>query len=161
MTRRKKRKMRRRALAIAISHIGETESPPNSNRCKFTKRWGWTGPWCAMFASLCYIDAGSRVFNPPLRWMSCPKLQSAAYTRTMGLRPVENPKPGDLVSFSWDRDSYPEHVGIFEEWKDRRRGFFYCIEGNTSNGGSQSNGGEVLRKVRTTNLVSSFVRVKG
>ena len=47
------------------------------------------------------------------------------------------------------------HTGIVESGGN---GTITAIEGNTSASGSQSNGGEVLRKRRNTSLVTGYIR---
>ena len=70
---------------------------------------------------------------------------------------VRRPFAGDLVCYRWDKDDWPDHVGIVEKvealprpLKGRPWYFVRTIEGNTSPGifGSQANGGGVYRRRR-------------
>src|SRR5262245_6931546 len=46
--------LRQGALQLALSELGVSESPPDSNQVKYTSWYGTVGPWCAMFVSWCY-----------------------------------------------------------------------------------------------------------
>lgn len=65
------------------------------------------------------------------------------------------PRPGDIAIFNWD-GGVPDHIGIVEEYLGD--GQFHAIEGNTS-AGNDSNGGEVMRRLRTVAQVDGFGRV--
>ena len=51
----------------------------------------------------------------------------------------------------------PEHIGIVE--KSLGGGQFHCIEGNTAVG-NDSNGGQVMRRLRYVSQVNGFGRVR-
>jgi hypothetical protein len=151
--------LRERALHQAERDIGMKESPPNSNRCSFTRRWGMIGPWCAMAVSLWYIDAGSKAFRERTDWAYVPYLLSAAIDgrRGIALTTADRVKPGDIVTFDWDGGGLADHVGLFAGWVDRGRGVFHTIEGNTAIG-NNSNGGQVMRRDRS---LSQVTRARG
>jgi len=65
------------------------------------------------------------------------------------------PLPGDIAIFNWD-GALPDHIGIVEEYVGG--GKFNCIEGNTAVG-NDSNGGEVMRRLRYMSQVDGFGRV--
>jgi hypothetical protein len=50
--------IREKIIAKAISQLGVVESPAYSNQTPYTKWYGITGPWCAMFVSWCFYMAG-------------------------------------------------------------------------------------------------------
>jgi peptidoglycan hydrolase-like protein with peptidoglycan-binding domain len=149
--------MRVKALNTAKQQIGIKESPPNSNRCKFTAWYGIVGPWCAMFATFCYVNAGSKVFVKGRKFSYVPYILSAARYGGQGLSITNNPQPGDLVIFDWDRNGNPDHVGLFEKWAGG--GNFNAIEGNTGSS-NYSNGGAVMRTTRNRSMATiTFVHV--
>jgi hypothetical protein len=149
----------RRALAEALRHVGVRESPPGSNRTMFGRWFGVDGvPWCAIFASYCFdVGAGvvlCRGWNGagvgPRGVAYVPTL--AAWLRATG-RAAATPQPGDLAIFDWD-GGLPDHVGIVI----RLDGELHTVEGNTAVG-NDSDGGEVMRRVRDRRHVALFGRV--
>jgi hypothetical protein len=158
------RTTRQRALAGAVSHLGDKEQPPDSNRTKYGKWYGIDGqPWCAMFVSYCFeVDAGgSPSFAKGESYAYVPYVVNDARNNRNGLSVTSQPVPGDLVCFDWGRDGTYDHIGLFEGWVTAAPGSFYAIEGNTSPS-NNSNGGEVMRRARqTTGQGTVFVRVGG
>jgi hypothetical protein len=148
--------LRQRALEAAISQLGVKESPPDSNRVKFTDWYGMVGPWCAMFVTWCYETQGdSPAFVRGQRYAYVPYLLDDARNLRYGLKTSE-PIPGDCVLYNWDGGE-SDHVGIFEQWVGGHT--FTAIEGNTSTS-NDSNGGEVMRRQRDVNGQGTvFVRV--
>jgi hypothetical protein len=71
---------------------------------------------------------------------------------------VTDPEPGDIVFFDWNKDGRYDHVGIFDSFQPSRI-MFWTIEGNTSLS-NQSNGGQVMRRVRNFKSNPVFVRPK-
>jgi hypothetical protein len=149
----------RRALAEALRHVGVRESPPGSNRTMFGRWFGVDGvPWCAIFTSYCF-DVGAGVVlcrgwhgaGVGQRGVAyVPTL--AAWLRATG-RTVATPQPGDLAVFDWD-GGLPDHVGIVIS----AGGGLRTVEGNTAVG-NDSDGGEVMRRVRDPADVALFGRV--
>jgi len=141
-----------RALALAATQVGVHESPYGSNRQKFGAWYGFNGvPWCAIFVSYCLTHSGFSIKSAlayQFEWW--------ANSGSHGLSRTSNPEPGDIVVYHIGQG----HTGLFSRWLDRRNGVFEAIEGNTSGGGSQNNGGIVMRKVRNTHWAHTvFVRV--
>jgi hypothetical protein len=151
--------MAAKALKKAISYIGVKESPPNSNRVLFSDWYQMIGPWCAMFVTYCYVDAGSKAFQRGSRWAYCPYMVNDARAERNGLKMIKasEVKPGDVVLFDWQGDGVSDHVGIFEKWT-KKNSKFTCIEGNTSTS-SNSDGGQVMRRDRDVKSVACFARV--
>jgi len=158
------RTLRQAALAKAISQIGVKESPPFSNRTKYSDWYGMIGPWCAMFCTWSFETAEAGGDSPSLvKGQFCayvPYIVADARNNRNGLFVTDDPIPGDLVCFDWGRDGVFDHVGIFEGWIARQFGTFYAIEGNTAPA-NDSDGGEVMRRERNRNYYTCvFVRVK-
>jgi CHAP domain len=150
-------RLRQEMLKIAVSQLGIKESPAGTNKVKFSQWYGMTGPWCAMFVTWCGVQAGLTAFVRGSRWAYCPYMVSDALAGRNGLRArgrSEAPQPGDVVLFDWQASSssVADHVGIFEKGS---RASFTAIEGNTSVS-NNSNGGEVMRRERTSGTVELF-----
>jgi len=150
--------LRTKALNQAVTQLGVKESPPNSNNTKYTSWYGMVGPWCAMFCTWCYETVGdSPSFVRGKNYAYVPYIVSDARNGRNGLSVTNSPVAGDLVCFDWQRDGTFDHVGLFEKWTSSTA--FTAIEGNTATG-NDSDGGEVMRRSRSTGGQSTvFVRV--
>lgn len=161
--RKKKTSLRAKALADAITHIGQTEHPANSNHVEWASVWYGLDhqPWCAMGVTRWYVDAGSKAFVKGHDYSYVPNIVNDARAGRNFLRVTKEPLPGDVVTYNWD-GGVADHVGVFEAWLPGAEGSeFHAIEGNTSSDdhGSQSNGGGCYRRVRRIAQVECFVRV--
>jgi hypothetical protein len=105
-------------------------------------------PWCGIFASFCYYMAGKRLGNIGYLKGFAGCQTAVAHFRKTG-EVTNAPVSGDLVFFDWQNDGKFDHVGIFDKWKDDS-GYFLIIEGNTAIG-NDSNGGEVMYRIRAIN----------
>lgn len=145
-------------LTIAKKELGTKESPANSNKTKYGEAYGWNGvPWCCIFVWWCFnqANAGSLFYNGS-KTASCTMLMNHA--KKNGQWVTSGYKPGDIILFNFDSNkNTADHVGICESYNN---GKVTCIEGNTSASGSQSNGGEVMRMVRSSSLVIGAYRPK-
>ena len=139
------------AARIALGEKGISESPAGSNRVKYSVWYGMIGPWCAMFVSWVYAQAGL-----PFRYAYVPYIVRDARAGRNGLRVVSSPQRGDVVCYQFG--SEPDHCGIFLRWIDAHS--FEAIEGNTSLT-SNDNGGRVMVRHRPRSAVVAFVRAKG
>ena len=140
-----------KALAVARGELGERETAPNV--CKYSRWYGMAGqPWCAMFVTWCYVQAGDQLsFKRGQRWSYVFDVSAAASRGRHGLAPGSDPRPGDVVVFG--RPGFPEgHIGLFETWVDRTGGTFRTIEGNT--------GDRVARRMRLMRDVVAFVQTR-
>ena len=147
-------------LKKSQGELGISESPPNSNQCKYTAWYGMVGPWCAMFVTWCDQMGGNpaRSFVKGQKYSYVPYIVSDARSGLNGLKITSSPQPGDLVCYDWDRNGEFDHVGLFEKWLVGA-GDFNAIEGNTSTS-DNSNGGQVMRRQRNTGGQNTvFVRV--
>lgn len=147
------------ALEGAIDWLGYKESPAGSNDSHFG-RWYQMNfqPWCAMAVTHWYEveGGGSPSFAQAAAYSYCPYILHDAQANRGGLSITKSPIPGDPVLFDWEFDGVPDHVGLFE---DGSPSSFKCIEGNTSTS-NNSNGGEVMRRTRSTSDAKiTFVRV--
>ena len=154
-----KRPLRDAALEIAKQYIGVKEMPANSNEVMFSHWYGIIGPWCAMFVTYCYSQAGAKHFKKGVRWAYCPFLLSDARKQNYGLNLITKDKvqAGDIVLFDWKGDGIADHVGLVVD-PPNKSGNFKTIEGNTSIS-NDSNGGQVMYRDRNTSNVIGFVRV--
>lgn len=155
----KAKALREKAFAEAMKHLGVKESPPNSNRVLFSNWYGMVGPWCAMFVTYAYAQAGSNAaFKKGSKWAYCPTMLANAKAGQDHLALTKKPQRGDIVLYGFGgREA--KHVGLFEKFTDTS-GNFTAIEGNTA-AGNDANGGEVQRRKRNTSQVLGFVHVGG
>lgn len=163
--------IREAALRKAISFLGVTEHPPDSNRGRLIDRWnkdacGETGVyWCCsfvhgMFKLAGYALPGGASVGSVLSWA-----RSKGYV-------VARPRRGDLACLEFGEGAwaYDDHIALIEKvlalrWNGRTfTGWIQTIEGNTSSGraGSQGNGGGVYRRRRwVRGIGAEFVRIPG
>ena len=154
----------RKALVEALRHVGVRESPPGSNRTMFGRWYGVDGvPWCAIFVSYCFsVGAGVTLCRgwhgagvSPRGVAYVPTLEAWLRGTGRSLAAGVPPAAGDLVVFDWD-GGLPDHVGIVVA--ARTGGRLDTVEGNTAVG-NDSDGGEVMRRRRRIEQVSTFGRV--
>jgi hypothetical protein len=154
-----------KALHLLGQHLGVSENPPGSNRNMFTDWYGMVGPWCAMCGSWARAKVLLKPFAAGHYYAYCPYVTADAVAGRNGLTVTTEPQPGDVVIYAWGgAGSNPmgDHFGTFIEWTDRAAGAFLAREGNTSlesdPSGSQSNGGILTDRHRSTSQVVHFVR---
>lgn len=140
-------------LSIARKELGYTENPPKSNMTKYGKWIGLNGyAWCCSFVEFICNEANVHL---PVKTGSCGTLMNAA--KQAGIWVVSNFKPGDIVIIDFSgKQKTTQHCGIVEEVLPDYG--VQTIEGNTSQAGSQDNGGMVCRKKRRNNLIIGAVR---
>lgn len=162
----------KQVMAIANAQIGVKESPKNSNKTKYGKAFGENGvPWCFIFEWWCGDSAAKKYGgeNP------FPHSSNAAYgqddiinkkggkwvmkkTKSKATRKaaLKKYKLGDCVDFDFgNMSAYRQHTGLV----DSVEGYYvWCIEGNTSKSGSQSNGGMVVKQKRHYTAICSCAR---
>lgn len=142
-------------LKIAAGEIGVKESPAGSNRVKYNTAYygrevlGSAYPWCAVFVWWCCRQAGVGL---PQKTASCTALKSAAVKAGMWVS--SGFLPGDIVIYDWSGDGTMDHCGIVESVAGAS---VTAIEGNTAVG-NDSNGGQVMRRVRSLSQISGAVR---
>lgn len=144
-------------LALTRKQLGVCENPPSSNNVRYNTWYygrevmGSAYPWCMVFVQWCFSQC--RVVLP-LRTASCGELMRAA--KAAGQWVVRDFQPGDVVIYDFPGGAATDHCGIVEmELPDYG---VQAIEGNTSQSGSQSNGGMVCRKNRPSKYIIGAVR---
>lgn len=143
------------ALDYAIADIGVTEYPPNSNKVKYNTWYygqvvsGVDYPWCMTGVQYWHNEAGTPL---PYKTASCTALLNWYRVNDPGCI-VKTPQPNDIGIMCFGQGRY--HVGIIEQVGTTS---LITIEGNTSDGGSQDNGGAVLRKGRPMSLFVAYIR---
>lgn len=143
------------ALAFARKNIGVKESPPGSNWGHPVQDWiklaGYVGPvpWCGC-ASNAFCIAGG--VPSGAGWIGYTPAIITHARRGVGGWSWHGPsegKSGDLALFDTPGGDPSVHVGMCE--KKINNTTYITIEGNTSSGtGSQSDGGGVFRRQRST-----------
>ena len=152
------------ALNEATRHIGVKEDPPGSNRTAFGEWFGENGvPWCNIFVSYCFqLGAGYTICDgvagpgvvPGKGCAYVPTTEHWLSASGMWVGRTD-PQPGDIAIFNWD-GGQPDHIGIVQQVHGN--GIFTTVEGNTS-ASSNSNGGEVMQRLRHISQVDGFGRV--
>lgn len=139
-------------LTIARGELGNTESPAGSNRTKYGAWFGKDGyAWCMMFVQWLFAQIGVKL---PLRTASCGELMRAA--KAAGCWVTRDFRPGDVVIYDFPGGAATDHCGVVEMSLPDYG--VQAIEGNTSQSGSQSNGGQVCRKNRPKKYIVGAVR---
>ena len=149
---------RQDVLNKAQSQDGTVESPPNSNKTAFGL---WYHPnlngqkWCAMFVSWVFHHAGHPLGHIQTK-NGIHHCQSAHnYYKEKG-KITSNPQPGDIVIYDWEGNGYADHIGIFIKWTNAAQTAIEAWEGNTSTS-NNSDGGGVMKRIRSRNLIKSFI----
>lgn len=145
-----------KALHIAITQIGVKENPPGSNSGVTVREYqattgAFNAAWCASFFKWCLVKAG--ISADHLGHATADVTSYLAYPHIS----ASNVKAGDGVIYQWGGGDV-DHIGRFEKWVIKGH-MFYAIEGNTSTS-NDSNGGEVMRRLRSTSTVAAFIRVE-
>lgn len=145
-------------IEVARGELGVTELPPGSNRVKYWDDWpGWQGqPWCVAFLYWVFHHAGEgSAFFAGARTASCGTLYRW-YKEQGQTVPIHEARPGDIVILNFSGTSETQHCGLVVD--TLKMGYFQTIEGNTSQSGSQSNGGQVCLKTRNLSQVVGVCR---
>ena len=144
----------KQVIDLAESQVGTTEYPPDSNNVKYNTVYyghevsGSSYPWCAVFVWWCFAQ-----FNPCLvkKTASCQDMAQWFKDNGQWIEPGKQ-LPGDVVFYKFNTNSrWTNHTGIVKDVLGVND--INAIEGNTSEKGSQDNGGAVLVKHRTSNIV--------
>lgn len=152
--------MSEEVVIIAEQELGNQEVPVN--KTKYGKWYGLDGqPWCAMFVSWVYAQAGlSKTIAASTKkgFASC-DAGLKWFAKKDKLVPIGDAQPGDIAFFQFDDDAQPDHVGIIIKNNTKLKRLI-CIEGNTAGDakGSQSNGDGVYKKKRPYSLVMAVAR---
>lgn len=146
-------------INMAISQIGITEYPANSNKVKYNTEYygravsGADYPWCCAFIWWIFKECGaSALFYGGNKTAYCPTVEN--YYKAQG-KWYSTGKPGDLVLFDFSGKGIAGHIGIVE--KVNSDGSYTTIEGNTGSG-NDANGGAVMRRTRYKSSIRGFAR---
>ena len=147
-------------VIIAEQELGNQETPVN--KTKYGKWYGLDGnPWCAMFVSWVYAQAGlsATVAASTKKGFASCDAGLKWFAKKGKLIPIGDAQPGDIAFFQFDDDAQPDHVGIIIKNNTKLKRLV-CIEGNTAADakGSQSNGDGVYQKKRPYSLVMAVAR---
>lgn len=160
----KKSKMSKQSVIdLALSEVNTKEYPPNSNRTKYGEWYGYNGTyWCMMFIIWVFHHAGEQyaIFGGA-KTASCGTFLDWFEAQGWTV-PVSEVEAGDVVILNFNGKYVngrldTEHCGIVVQVNAGGRSF-YTVEGNTSNGGSQSNGDSVCQKLRYPSQVVGVCR---
>jgi len=141
-----------KVLEIAASQIGYAEGKNNDN--KFSAAYGKNHvQWCGWFVKWVFDKAGLKIPNPAYTPAGAEGFKSIHAWHEKG-----TPKPGDCLFMDFPSDDIHRisHVGICVRMIDDNH--VLTIEGNTSTGGDQRNGGEVQVKVRPMSVIVGWGR---
>jgi hypothetical protein len=150
-----------KVLAAAKKYIDEKYTEGPNNDTIFGKRYGLNHqPWCAMFVSGCFDDAGlvHLVAASSKKGFASCDAGAQWFSKNKRIVPIGQAEPGDVVFFNFDKNpTDTEHVGIVVK-NDGKNLITY--EGNTSGDkkGSQSNGDGAFEKKRPYSLVMAVAR---
>lgn len=152
---------RNEVVTIAKAEIGTTELPVN--KTKYGKWYGLDGqPWCAMFVSWCFNQAGaiSLIKQSPKGFAGCESFEAWAKKNKMDI-PVEQVERGDILLFDFNKEGKSIHTGIALGYNAHTH-LIDTVEGNTAGDskGSQANGDGVYLKHRAPSTVRMAVRPK-
>jgi hypothetical protein len=150
-----------KVLAAAKKYADEKYTEGTNNDTIFGKRYGMNHqPWCAMFVSGCFDDAGlvHLVAASTKKGFASCDAGAQWFAKNKRIVPIGQAQAGDVVFFNFDKTpTDTEHVGIVIS-NDGKNLITY--EGNTSGDtkGSQANGDGVFKKKRPYSLVMSVAR---
>ena len=97
-------------ISVANAEIGNTETPPDSNKTKYGKWFGFDGvPWCGMFVSWCFAKAGYPLGNIGFTKGFAGCQTAVAYFKKHN-KIVTEPQPGDIVFFDFNNDVRYDHT---------------------------------------------------
>jgi cell wall-associated NlpC family hydrolase len=151
-------------LAKAKAYADSKYTEGKNNDTVFGKWYGLNNqPWCAMFVSKCFDEAGAvnLVAASTKKGFAGCDAGFQWFVKNKQTVPVGQAQPGDVVFFNFDKNATDtEHVGIVVS--NDGKGKLVTYEGNTSGDlkGSQANGDGVFKKTRPYSLVMGVGRPK-
>ena len=155
----------RKVTEIARGEIGTTENPAGSNRVKYWDDYGdathcYQGlPWCCSFLWWVFQHAGEcMAFFGGGKTASCSILLRWYKERGLTVDKTDVQK-GDIVLLNFNGKGTPDHCGLVTNVLTYFGLEVFTIEGNTSpSDGSQSNGGMVCEKQRSSSQIVAVCR---
>jgi len=132
-----------------------------NNDTTFGKWYGLNHqPWCAMFVSWCFAQAGvtKLIAQSPKGFAGCQSMEVWAIKKKITV-PVTDVQAGDILLFDFNKSGKSEHTGIALGYNAHTH-LIDTIEGNTAgnNAGSQANGDGVYLKHRAPSTVRLVIR---
>ena len=118
-------------LDIAKAELGYKEI--GNNDTKYGKWYGLNNnPWCAMYVSWCFDQAGlaNKVAAQTKKGFASCQAGLKWFTSKGKIVPVGKAQAGDIVFFQFDTDSDADHVGICASNDGKK--YLMVYEGNTS-----------------------------
>ena len=153
-------------VAAAKKYADEKYTEKTNNNTEFGKWYGMNNqPWCAMFVSKCFDDAGlvKLVAASTKKGFASCDAGFSWFQKNKQIVPVGKAQAGDVVFFNFDKDpTDTEHVGIVVS-NDTKKHILTTYEGNTSGEGktgSQANGDGVFLRHRSYTLIMGVARPK-
>lgn len=150
-------KTRAAVLRIAEWQEGVVEMPSGSNKVKYNTAYygkavsGRAFAWCLVFVWWVFREAGFNLYKTA----SCTAFVNRYQAFSPGQIVTGDYKPGDIVFFDFSgKRKKTEHCGIVEAVDG---GSVLTVEGNTGTG-NDANGGAVMRRVRSTGLITCAIR---
>ena len=152
----------KQVMDVALRYLGVKEYPPDSNNVIFNtdyygRKVSGNYPWCCAFVWDVFRMAGaSSLFYGGRKTAYCPYVET--WGKSNGLTvPINSGRYGDIVLFDWQHNGEADHIGFIESKKEN--GSYITIEGNTAVG-NDSNGGEVMRRIRPQSTILCIIRPK-
>lgn len=149
----------------AISFLGVKENPPYSNNVIFNTHY-YGHPvydsklaWCVVFPwDIFRLEDASELFYDGRKTAGCNQVLDWGRNAGLEVSKYEG-RYGDLILFDWNNTGIwdADHIGLIE--CRNANGTYTTIEGNTS-GGNDSDGGEVMRRIRDTSCIRAILRPK-
>jgi hypothetical protein len=146
-----------KVFRVAHGELGVQEVPLGSNtgprvRVYQSVTKAYKQPWCASFASWCCRQVEGDFPLPAYAadvtaWTNAAKSGTHPRLKKIGKLAA---RKGDIVTFDWDKDGEPDHIGFFQGWIVPLVSF-KAVEGNTGDG--------VRVESRWFAQVKTFIRV--
>lgn len=90
-------------------------------------RMRYADSWCAATVTVAAMETGCRSVIPPE--CGCGEMKKKAKAANRWAGPDYRPRFGDLILYSWNMDSWPDHIGIVYKY-DEHTDKITTIEGN-------------------------------
>lgn len=90
-------------------------------------RMRYADSWCAASVTVAAMETDNAKVIPPE--CGCGEMMRYAKQRNIYAGPDYRPKLGDLILYSWNKDSWPDHIGIVYNY-NKNTDLISTIEGN-------------------------------
>lgn len=146
-------------IALAKSQVGYKADPKTNNNKYNAEYYGYECgyAWCVTFQWWLFFHTGNaRLFYGGKKTAGCGILWK--YYQSLGeVVTSKIPIRGDLVEFQFEpgKEHEHEHIGYCDHFDGE---YVYTYDGNTSEGGSQANGMQVLLRKRHKKYIWGVIR---